>query len=1420
MKSTAGPTGEGNWDLLPAVAQIVGPDDQVAGAGFLVAENILVTCAHVVRAAGSGPGGTVRVDFPHVEGVPRAEGLVLDAPWRDPEDDDVAVVRLSGTSGTSGTRATPAAGVRGLPLGSASGSRGHQVRSFGFPAQAPAGGHFGFGVAGDLIPASENRGLYLQLTAANDLTTGFSGGPVVDEVTGLVIGMLTEITDPDDHERGQGIAYVTPTDVLREAWPDLTEQDVCPYRGLDSFTADEAQWFEGRTDAVRQVLASLAGHRVTLLLGPSGSGKSSLVQAGVLPALAAGRLPGSDMWLPVLVRPRQDLLNELERGGLPGVESDGIVAAVSHRLAVEPGRQRLLLIVDQFEELLTQPSTGRQRKRRLAATKQITTAVRSHARVSVLLIMRDDFYPQQAALAPKLLEAAMPGLLNIPGTLSEEDLYAIITRPAQNAGAHFERGLPEQIVSDVLATTAEGTTTRRAPVTVLPLLELALSQLWQRRHDGYLTHDAYRRIGGVTGSLTTWCDTALEQLPPDHHVIAQRILTSLVRPADPERNIPAVRAQVSLKELRDLADSVDGVVEQSDGGTGPEPSAARHKKREIDEVLAALTRHRIITTHTPRISPHHNTPPETPVAELIHDALIRDWGTLREWISQDHRFHEWLDQLRIRRVRYEEGKDAGDLLGGTALAEGLEWSAQRRLPSDIATFVNASKNHQQSAIRRSRRLNAVLATLLVLALGAVVGVFLQRQEAVSQRKEAESQRRVAVASRQEALSRALALQSNRLTRANPDLAALLAVQAFTTSHTSESKESLENLAALPLKRRLAHSGTVWRVAFSPDGKTLATAAGATSVILWNTDTGTIRSTLNGATGPVYAVAFSPDGKRLAASSTDTTVWDVHDGTILTTLKGHTKPVNSVAFSPDGTTLATGGEDKTARLWNADTGAPRATLTGHKDWIWEVAFRPDGKTLATGSNDHTVRLWNVDARTTRATLTGHTGPVYAVAFSPDGKALATGSEDKTARLWNVDTGRTRTTLTNHADMVTSAAFSPDGNTLATGSSDTSVLLSDVATGTSPTVLNGHTDTVFGMAFSPDGKTLATGSEDKTAQLWNVDTGRNRTILIGHTDTVGSVAFSPDGKTLATGSKDKTARLWNLATRTTRATLEGHTDMVNAVAFSPDGKILATGSDDHTARLWDVDTGTSLPPLRGHTGWVTSVAFSPDGKTLATGSRDSTVRLWNVDTRTSRALLEGHGDTVLDLAFSPDGETLASGSLDKEVRLWASGTGAPLGILKGHSRAVNAVHFSPDRRTLATGSGDHTVRLWDVKTHTVGAILTGHTGPVYVVVFSPDGKTLASGSNDNTVRLWDLDTRTTRATLTGHTGAVYAAAFSPDGTTLATGSYDNTVRLWHAEPLPHHKAIKKICEAVDRREFTQEEREAYLAGRSVDPVCPAP
>ncbi|MFE9469309.1 hypothetical protein ACFYNW_37960 [Streptomyces virginiae] len=426
-----------------------------------------------------------------------------------------------------------------------------------------------------------------------------------------------------------------------------------------------------------------------------------------------------------LLRPGRDLAAGMEHAGLPETGSKGVANAVTRRLAAEPGHQRVVLVIDQFEELLTQPDCS-------LAADALTTAIASPAALSVIPVMRDDFYSQLAAVAPKLLEAATPGLLNVPGTLSRDDLHDIIELPAHNVGARFESGLPERIITDVLAAAPPGTGSGRAPVTGLPLLELTLKRLWERRHDGSLTHDAYRRIGGVTGSLTTWCDTPLNQMPQDHQPIAQRILTSLVRPDAPAHNVPAIRAPVRLRDLYDMAAGPY----DAQGGGAPVQAEAVHT------VLAALTQRRIIITRTPE------GPAAEPVAELMYDALIRDWGTLRKWIAQDRRFQEWFVRAREQQTRWADGKSEEDLLTGAALAEGLDWSKERRLPADITEFLTAGKHRQQAAIRRSQRLNAILASLLAMALLAGAGALWQWRTAETRR--------------QTALSRQLAGQSDTL----------------------------------------------------------------------------------------------------------------------------------------------------------------------------------------------------------------------------------------------------------------------------------------------------------------------------------------------------------------------------------------------------------------------------------------------------------------------------------------------------------------------------------------------------------------------------------------------------------------------------------------------------------------------------------
>jgi WD40 repeat protein len=594
----------------------------------------------------------------------------------------------------------------------------------------------------------------------------------------------------------------------------------------------------------------------------------------------------------------------------------------------------------------------------------------------------------------------------------------------------------------------------------------------------------------------------------------------------------------------------------------------------------------------------------------------------------------------------------------------------------------------------------------------------------------------------------------------------------------------------PLLDRIHRSAPVQSVAFSPDGRSLASGSDKT-VVLWDLATGRVSARLEGHDGRVRSVAFSPDGGTLASGSDDRTVrlWNLVAGRERLRLEGHSGEVLSVAFSPDGGTLASGSSDKTLRLWDLAGGRERTRLAGHSEGVQSVAFSPDGGTLASGSDDKTLRLWDVAAGRERSRLAGHGYGVLSVAYSPDGLTLASGSWDM-PRLWDVASGRERARLKGHGNAVLSVAFSPDGRTLASGSIDKTVRLWETASGRERGRLEGHGDSVPSVAFSPDGHTLASGSWDDTLRLWDVAAGRERSRLAGHGRSVCAVAFSPDGRLLASGSWDA-VRLWDVASGQERGRLEGHGGAVCSVAFSPDGRSLARGSDDKTVRLWDVGSGNERTQLGG-LGVVRSVAFSPDGSTLAIVSDDRLVRRWDV--ASGRVQLEGLSGSAGAIAYSPDGRRLASGALENVVLLWDVTSGLGVARLKGHGAPVSSVAFSPDGRTLASGSDDRTVRLWEVASGRELARFAGHGGKVGSVAFSPDGRTLASGSDDRTVRLWDVAGGRELARFAGHGDAVRTVAFSPDGRTLASGSSDNTMRLWEvagpgarSDRMPAEKAI---------------------------------
>ncbi|YAF97789.1 MAG: NB-ARC domain-containing protein [Nodularia sp. CChRGM 3473] len=596
------------------------------------------------------------------------------------------------------------------------------------------------------------------------------------------------------------------------------------------------------------------------------------------------------------------------------------------------------------------------------------------------------------------------------------------------------------------------------------------------------------------------------------------------------------------------------------------------------------------------------------------------------------------------------------------------------------------------------------------------------------------------------------------------------------------------------------------VAFSPDGKLLATGDADGQTYLWQVEDRKLLFTCTGHSIWVRSVAFSPDGQTLASGSDDQTVklWDVHTGQCLKTLQGHNSWVRSVAFSPDGQILASGSEDQTVKLWDVHTGQCLKTLQGQTNRVRSVAFSPNGQILASSSEKQTIKLWDIHTGKCLKTFQGHGGWVRSVAFSPDGQILASGSEDQTVKLWDVHTGKCLKTLQGHTHRVWSVAFSSVhanasegyGQILASSSDDQTVKLWDVHTGKCLKTLQGHTNRVRSVAFSPNGQTVASGSENQTIKLWDVHTGECLKTLQGYTNRVRSVAFSPDGQTVASGSEKQTVKLSDVHTGECLKTIQAHNSWVRSVIFSPDGQTLASGSENQTIKLWDVHTGQCLKTLPGHRHRVRSVIFSPDGQTLASGSDDKTIKLWDIHTGKCLKTLHGHTSWVRSVTFSPDGQTLASGSENQRVRLWNVKTGQCLKTLPGHRNRIRSVTFSPDGQILASGSDDQTIKLWDTHTGKCLKTLQGHTNRVWSVIFSPDGQTLASGSEDQTVKLWDVHTGQCRKTLQ-EASWVRAMIFSPNGDTLTSGSQDETIKVWDVLTGECLKTLQqpRLCEGMN-------------------------
>jgi WD40 repeat protein/serine/threonine protein kinase len=699
----------------------------------------------------------------------------------------------------------------------------------------------------------------------------------------------------------------------------------------------------------------------------------------------------------------------------------------------------------------------------------------------------------------------------------------------------------------------------------------------------------------------------------------------------------------------------------------------------------------------------------------------------------------------------------------------------------------------------ARRNKAVLATAsaiglaILLAVGSLVGAVEVLADSNAQIKKEEKQTKEALAAEQQAredLVRALYYQ--RFASAEGELKANNVARA--EELLEECPVQLRGWEWHYLKRRRyqapltfrGHSSWVIAVAFSPDGKQIASASSVLKnalgeIKIWERATGRVLHTLLGHVGPVVGVAFSPDGKHLASAGWDSTVivWDAATGERLHTLSGHSEYLSGVAYSPDGKLLATASGDRTAKLWDTAGYQELRTLQGHRVGLYGLAFSPDSTRLATVSGDRTVRIWDTATGRELHVLEGHMGPVLSAAFSPDGKRLASSAGDGTVKLWDPVAGQHIRTIRANLALTISVAFSPDGRRLATGDWEKTVKLWDLESDREALTLRGHTDWVTNVVFSPDGLQIASASLDHTVMVWDATplaarVGSELFTLRGHRAAVTGVAYEPGGKLLATASFDHSVKLWNPATGEEVRTLTGHASPLADVAFSRDGRRLASADIAGVVKVWDAATGREVHSFRGYS---VRVALSPDGKRLASALEGAWVYVWDAETgKEQLGPFRAHAAPVLCLAFSPDGKRLATGSWDSTAKIWDAETGKLLHTLSGHDHVIYGLAFSSDGRRLATASWDKTAKVWEVATGKELFTLRGHTDRVMSVAFSPDGRRLATASWGNSVKIWDEKGKEI-ATLRGD--EVSSVAFSPDGKRLATaGGYRGSgeVKIW--------------------------------------------
>lgn len=1419
-------------------------NQQTLGTGFLVGRDLVVTCAHVIEAAA---GGTIQAQMLGQSEILYAQ--VIPDLYRDPDHGDIAFLRL----------AHPPGNLKPLRLGEAQNSRsGNPFQAFGYPRVGAVEGIY---ARGEILGRVTENGQDLLQLRSSELKQGHSGAPVLDERRGIVIGMVVSVYQSDSSGRLRDTAFAIPSETLWQVCSEIKPLEICPYLGLQSFTVETAQYFFGREALADKLLGVLrGGSRFLAVLGPSGSGKSSVVQAGVLRALKEDRLPGSEKWAQITMRPADDPFQQMRAEGLDPINIDQYLK--SHN-----GYERVVIFLDQFEELFTFcPDELRGR-----FVRDLVAAL-ENSKLILIISMRDDFYSAFHAKAAPLAQSEHLKIENVPGTLGQKELVAMIERPAESVGLELEEGLTELILNDV-ATQDE---TRSA---ILPLLEFALTQLWVKRREGLLTHERYNEIGGVTGSLARWADDAYDALVKEDQTLAESLLTDLVYLGDKTEGLPDTRRRRALEEFDD----------------------------PTRRVIKHFADRRLLVTNRETV-------------ELIHDTMLREWGRFGKWLDENRDFLTWRQKLAERYEEWKAGR--AELLRGRELAIAQDYRAQRSKDLDeLGEYISRSERQ----VKQTNLLVFGLVVFAFLILGAF-GVFAwdQRNNVLS----AQATTTAGIATQAEALaheeqalqtaqveSTRAAAESTRVAHAQGTALAneILATQGAQQADQQEFLKISENLSSVAgstidtnYTRGLLLGVESYRLLEVHD-LSQGQFPDALPALLDKMPRGFIR-TLHLFSGPVRKILYAPNGKRMVSLSDTIDLWNTEVPSAPTLVKDWEHPTSKpsdVTFSPDSKLMAVGYEDGHVDLWAVST-SKVTNLKTLNDFSSQsaaqikVAISADSSILAVSGNK-TIRIWDISNPSAPQSIGRVAIPheisdagvdINYLGFVPESSShfLVSGGEDGYLHIWNL------TKYSNNPPRFEGNPFPFDTGTPVVAISSKHLLVADKRFIRVFFLLNDdrefagafsyaavHQGVIEKMILSPDSKKLYTTAQDGMIAEWDLTDPRHMKFIRkfgGPLNRLSSMAFHPGGDFIAVGDNNSSIGIWNLPQQEMAHIWDSQIlngANITDVAYSPKWNFLAVGNDKGEIVLQDISdlfdikerrTTSIRNPIRHiafnpaetallFLGDFTSDAFEPAGYRRDLDRLEYNTNEFLFGTNTAEIFAAGdtyilagdsdHGKISIfhwdiskldiikgsgpirpnecpfrDVAFARNGSLAAVATCN--VQLWDFSDGQePSLIAELEALEPGGVALNAEGSLLASANGNNSISIWKIvpdknNEATLLATRSAHASEITSVSISPDGKTLASGGADRTVILWDItnpEHPSQRVVLSGHTSAVLnGGLFFKDSNTLISAS-KNEVILWDIDP---QSWIKKACDIAGQN-LSQQEWQQFVG--SVIPyheTCP--